>query len=47
MDVMLFSPLQVRGITLRNRIVLSPMLQYSAVGGYPLASFAVQLLDLG
>src|SRR5512134_815802 len=34
MDAMLFSPLQIRGVTLRNRIVLSPMLQYSAVGGY-------------
>jgi len=34
MDAMLFSPLRIRGITLRNRIVLSPMLQYSAVGGY-------------
>lgn len=34
MDARLFSPLQIRGITLRNRIVLSPMLQYSATGGY-------------
>lgn len=34
MDAMLFSPLQIRGSTLRNRIVLSPMLQYSAVAGY-------------
>jgi 2,4-dienoyl-CoA reductase-like NADH-dependent reductase (Old Yellow Enzyme family) len=34
MDVLLFSPLSIRGITLRNRIVLSPMLQYSAVDGY-------------
>ena len=34
MDAVLFSPLRIRGITLRNRIVLSPMLQYSADGGY-------------
>src|SRR5450755_4296516 len=29
----LFSPLSVRGVTLRNRIVMSPMCQYSAVEG--------------
>ena len=29
----LFEPLQQRGITLRNRIVVSPMCQYSAVDG--------------
>ena len=34
MDAVLFSPLQLRGMTLRNRIVVSPMLQYSATGGY-------------
>jgi 2,4-dienoyl-CoA reductase-like NADH-dependent reductase (Old Yellow Enzyme family) len=34
MDAMLFSPLRIRGVTLRNRIVLSPMLQYSAAGGH-------------
>lgn len=34
MDTMLFSPLQLREVTLRNRIVLSPMLQYTAQGGY-------------
>jgi 2,4-dienoyl-CoA reductase-like NADH-dependent reductase (Old Yellow Enzyme family) len=34
MDAMLFSPLQIRALTLRNRIVLSPMLQYSADAGY-------------
>ncbi|MFH1008823.1 MAG: NADH:flavin oxidoreductase/NADH oxidase [Candidatus Latescibacterota bacterium] len=34
MDTVLFSPLQLRGVTLRNRIVLSPMLQYVAQGGY-------------
>ena len=30
----LFSPLTIRGLTLRNRIVLSPMLTYSAEGGH-------------
>jgi 2,4-dienoyl-CoA reductase-like NADH-dependent reductase (Old Yellow Enzyme family) len=31
---MLFTPLKIRGVTLRNRIVLSPMLTYSAEGGH-------------
>ncbi len=31
----LFSPLQLRGLTLKNRIVLSPMQQYSANNGIP------------
>ena len=30
----LFSPLQLKGITLKNRIVMSPMCQYSAVDGF-------------
>ena len=30
----LFTPLQLRDITLRNRIVISPMCQYSCVDGY-------------
>jgi 2,4-dienoyl-CoA reductase-like NADH-dependent reductase (Old Yellow Enzyme family) len=30
----LFSPLTIRDITLRNRIVVSPMCQYSSVDGY-------------
>jgi 2,4-dienoyl-CoA reductase-like NADH-dependent reductase (Old Yellow Enzyme family) len=34
MNTMLFSPLQIRGVTLRNRIVLAPMLQYAAQGGW-------------
>src|SRR5262245_18082748 len=45
---LLFSPLTLRGLTLRNRIVLSPMLTYSATNGYTndthlahLAKFAV------
>jgi 2,4-dienoyl-CoA reductase-like NADH-dependent reductase (Old Yellow Enzyme family) len=31
----LFSPLSLRGATLRNRIMVSPMCQYSAVDGHP------------
>ncbi len=34
MDSQLFSPLQIRGVTLKNRIVLSPMLQYCANQGH-------------
>jgi 2,4-dienoyl-CoA reductase-like NADH-dependent reductase (Old Yellow Enzyme family) len=30
----LFSPLQIRNITLKNRIVMSPMCQYSARNGF-------------
>ena len=30
----LFSPLQVRGITFRNRIAVSPMCQYSSIDGF-------------
>ena len=30
----LFSPLKIRDVTLRNRIVVSPMLTYSAEGGH-------------
>ena len=48
MNALLFSPLTLRGLTLRNRIVLSPMLTYSATNGYTndthlahLAKFAV------
>ncbi len=33
MDTLLFKPLQIRGVRLRNRIALSPMLTYSAVDG--------------
>jgi len=32
-DPLLFSPLRLRGLTLRNRAVLSPMCQYAAVEG--------------
>jgi len=31
---MLFEPLQIRGVSLRNRIVVSPMCQYSAKDGH-------------
>jgi 2,4-dienoyl-CoA reductase-like NADH-dependent reductase (Old Yellow Enzyme family) len=34
MESNLFAPMQLRGTTLRNRIVASPMLTYSAVGGH-------------
>jgi 2,4-dienoyl-CoA reductase-like NADH-dependent reductase (Old Yellow Enzyme family) len=33
-EINLFSPLQIKGITLKNRIVLSPMCQYSATDGF-------------
>src|SRR6202035_523750 len=32
---LLFSPLTIRGVELRNRIVVPPMHQYSAVKGFP------------
>lgn len=31
----LFSPLYLRSLTLKNRIVVSPMQQYSAINGIP------------
>ena len=31
---MLFEPLEIRGVKLRNRIGVSPMCQYSSEGGY-------------
>ncbi len=34
MESMLFSPLDIRGLTLKNRIVVSPMLQYCADNGH-------------
>lgn len=33
-EVLLFSPLRIRGVELRNRIVVSPMCQYMAVDGH-------------
>src|SRR5260221_8156918 len=34
MSASLFSPLRIRSLTLRNRIVVSPMCQYSSVDGF-------------
>ncbi len=34
MKSLLFTPLQLRGVTLRNRIVVSPMLTYAATNGF-------------
>ena len=31
----MFTPYSVRGLTLKNRVVVSPMAQYSAVDGIP------------
>src|SRR3954469_22912426 len=33
-EIDLLSPLTIRGVTLRNRIVMSPMCQYSATDGF-------------
>lgn len=41
----LFSPLTVGGVTLRNRIGMAPMCQYSAVDGYPGAWHAPHLVS--
>lgn len=30
----LFKPLNIRGVTLKNRIVMSPMCQYSSIDGF-------------
>lgn len=43
MSADLFSPLHIRGVHLANRIVLSPMWQYSGVGGMPTDVHSVQL----
>src|SRR6201988_1027082 len=32
---LLFSPMTIRGMSLRNRIVVPPMHQYSAITGFP------------
>ncbi|MFA5957946.1 NADH:flavin oxidoreductase/NADH oxidase [Hyphomicrobium sp.] len=42
----LFSPFSVRDLTLRNRIVISPMCQYSAEGGKPNNWHLMHLLNL-
>ena len=33
-DPLLFTPMALRGITLKNRVVIAPMHQYSAINGY-------------
>jgi 2,4-dienoyl-CoA reductase-like NADH-dependent reductase (Old Yellow Enzyme family) len=39
----LFSPLALRGVTLKNRIVASPMWQYAGCDGFPTDDHVVQL----
>ncbi|MGE5125686.1 MAG: NADH:flavin oxidoreductase/NADH oxidase [Betaproteobacteria bacterium] len=39
----LFSPLRLRGLELRNRVAMSPMCQYSSSGGFPNDWHAVHL----
>ena len=34
-EMLLFSPMTIRGVELRNRIVVPPMHQYSAIKGFP------------
>ncbi len=34
-NVLLFEPITIRGVEIPNRVVISPMCQYSAVDGYP------------
>src|SRR6478735_583859 len=34
-EMLLFFPMKIRGVTLKNRIVVPPMHQYSAVKGFP------------
>ena len=34
-ETLLFSPMSIRGVELRNRIVVPPMHQYSAIKGFP------------
>ncbi|SDL63197.1 2,4-dienoyl-CoA reductase [Modicisalibacter muralis] len=43
MSPLLHSPLQLRSVTLRNRVVISPMCQYSAQNGYANDWHLVQL----
>jgi 2,4-dienoyl-CoA reductase-like NADH-dependent reductase (Old Yellow Enzyme family) len=43
MSADLFSPLQIRGVRLKNRIVASPMWQYSGVDGVPTDAHTVYL----
>src|SRR3981189_1702106 len=34
-ETLLFSPMSIRGVELRNRVVVTPMHQYSAIKGFP------------
>jgi 2,4-dienoyl-CoA reductase-like NADH-dependent reductase (Old Yellow Enzyme family) len=34
-ETLLFSPITIRGVTLKNRIAVPPMHQYSAENGFP------------
>ncbi|MBA4489603.1 NADH:flavin oxidoreductase/NADH oxidase [Paracoccus sp. S1E-3] len=34
-EILLFTPMHIRDVLLRNRIVTAPMHQYSAIGGFP------------
>ncbi|RYE40954.1 MAG: NADH:flavin oxidoreductase/NADH oxidase [Hyphomicrobiales bacterium] len=43
MSVDLFSPLELRGVRLKNRVVASPMWQYSGVDGAPTETHTVHL----
>lgn len=42
----LFDPFQLKGVTLKNRIAVSPMCQYSAVDGFPNDWHSVHLASL-
>ena len=43
----LFSPIRLRGLTLRNRIIVSPMCQYSAEHGAPNTWHLVHMVTMG
>ena len=42
-EPLLFQPLALRGLTLKNRIVISPMCQHAAEGGHATAWHLVHL----
>ena len=39
---LLFSPIELRGVTARNRVVVSPMCQYSSADGGPTSRYFVE-----
>ena len=45
--VSLFDEYTQRSVTLRNRIVVSPMCQYSSQDGFPMRPFGPRLPDSG